>query len=60
MNRLGHVLALLDHSLGTKKKKHLAGGILLSVSILFGGLAVTVITLKMEDEEEETFDEYLE
>lgn len=61
MNRLGHVLALLDHSLGTKKKKHLAGGILLSVSILFGGLAVTVITLKMENEEvEETFDEYLE
>ena len=61
MNRLGHILSLLDHSLGTKKKKHLAGGILLSVSVLFGGLAFTVITLKMEDEEvEETFDEYLE
>lgn len=49
MNRLASVLAMLDHSLDTKKKRHIAGGILLSISALFGGLAFTVMTLKMEE-----------
>ena len=40
---------MLDHSLNTKKKRHIAGGILLSASLLFGGLALTVMTLKTED-----------
>jgi len=49
MNRLIAFLSMLDHSLDTKKRRHIAGGILLSVSVLFGGLAFTVMTLKMED-----------
>ena len=49
MNRLEAFLSVLDYSLDTKKKRHIAGGILLSVSLLFGGLAFTVMTLKMED-----------
>lgn len=53
MDRLERILAMLDHSLGTKKKRHIAGGILMSVSLLFGGLACTVITLKMEEMENE-------
>lgn len=40
---------MLDHTLSTKKKRHIAGGILMSISLLFGGLAVTVITLKTEE-----------
>lgn len=40
---------MLDHTLNTKKKRHIAGGILMSISLLFGGLAVTVITLKTEE-----------
>ena len=40
---------MLDHSLITKKKRHIAGGILMSVSMLFEGLAITVITLKTEE-----------
>lgn len=58
MNRLGSILSMLDHSLSTKKKRHLAGGILLSISVLFGGLAFTVMTMKME--EEELDEQYLE
>lgn len=50
MNRLEALLEMLDYSLNTKKKRHIAGGILLSVSVLFGGLAFTVMTLKMEEE----------
>lgn len=49
MERLDAVLSMLDHILNTKKKRHLAGGVLMSASLLFGGLAVTVLTLKTED-----------
>jgi hypothetical protein len=50
MNRLQSLLEVLDYTLDTKKKRHIAGGILLSISVLFGGLAFTVMTLKMEEE----------
>lgn len=49
---------MLEESLNTKTKKHIAGGILMSISLLFGGLAITVITLKMEEKEDEQ--KYLE
>lgn len=49
MHRLESFLSMLDYSLDTKKKRHIAGGILLSISLLFGGLAFTVMTLKTED-----------
>lgn len=49
MDRLGAVLSTLDFSLDTRRKRHIAGGILMSVSLLFGGLAVTVMSLKMEE-----------
>lgn len=53
MHRLEALLEMLDYSLGTKKKRHIAGGVLLSISILFGGLAFTVMTLKLEDNDEQ-------
>lgn len=56
MDRLEALLSMLDHSLNTKKKRHLAGGVLMSISLLFGGLAITVITLKTE----EKYIEYIE
>lgn len=49
MDKLEAALSMLDHSLGTKRKRHLAGGILMSISLLFGGLAFTVMTLKTEE-----------
>lgn len=53
VNRLEGLLTMLDYTLNTKKKRHIAGGILMSISVLFGGLAITVITLKMEEESDE-------
>lgn len=53
MDRLERILSMLDHSLDTRKKRHIAGGILMSVSLLFGGLAFTVMTLKPEEKEYE-------
>lgn len=55
MNRLEALLSSLDYSLDTKKKRHMVGGILMSISMLFGGLAVTVITLKTEEQVDEKF-----
>ena len=57
MERLERILAILDRALENKKKRHIAGGILLIVSLLFGGLAFTVMTLKHDEVEKEKKDE---
>lgn len=49
MDKLESILSMLDYSLCTRRKRHLAGGILLSIALLFGGLAVTVMSLKPEE-----------
>ena len=51
MDRLEEILSVLEFSLNTRQKRHLVGGVLLSVSLLFGGLAITIITIKMEEDE---------
>ncbi|MCM1525379.1 MAG: histidine kinase [Ruminococcus sp.] len=38
-------IEMLDISLDTKRKRHIIGGMLMSVSLLFGGLALTAMTL---------------
>lgn len=48
MHRIEFILTMLDEALDTKKKRHIAGGILMSISVLFGGLAFTVMTVKTE------------
>lgn len=53
MDGLEEILSVLESSLNTRRKRHIAGGVLMSISLLFGGLAVTIITLKMEDNEVE-------
>ena len=66
MNRLESFMNTLDYLLGTKKKRHIAGGILVSTALLFGGLALTVMSLRAEDvieekeyeEDEETLYDY--
>ncbi|MEY8515360.1 histidine kinase [Lachnospiraceae bacterium 29-84] len=44
---------MLDYLLDTRRKRHIVGGILLSVSALFGGLAFTVMTIKDEEARDE-------
>ena len=45
------IIYMLDEVLDTRKKRHITGGILVSISMLFGGLALTVMTIRNEDEE---------
>ncbi len=40
-------LVMLDRAIDNKKKKHLATGILFSMSMIFGGLALTTMTMKL-------------
>ena len=44
---------LVDIILNSKRKRHMVGGVLISLSVLFGGLAITTLTLKMEEERNE-------
>lgn len=60
MDRLEAILSMLDNILDTRRKRHIAGGFLMSASLLFGGLAVTILTLKEMELEEETNELYLE
>lgn len=52
MDRLNYVIAMLEKTLGTRSKRHIMGGTLISVSLLFSGLALTVMTLKVDEEDD--------
>lgn len=58
MDRLEGFLSMLDYSLNTRRKRHITGGVLMSISLLFGGLAITIMTIK--NDEEEYREQYLE
>ena len=47
------LISMLDYRLDTKRKRHITGGILISMSMLFGGLALTVMTIKNEETDDE-------
>lgn len=53
MDRIDMTVSVLDNILNSKRKRHNAGGILLSVSLLFGGLAFTALSIGTEDEDSE-------
>jgi hypothetical protein len=50
MEGFGNFMSTMDYMLNTKRKRHIIGGILLSASLLFGGLALTVMTIQNEEE----------
>ncbi len=53
MNSIENFMSLLDYILNTNRKRHIIGGALLSVSMLFGGLALTVMTINKEENKNE-------
>ena len=56
MEAFANLIQMLDYVLDTKRKRHITGGILISAAMLFGGLALTVMSTKNEEEEEEEDD----
>ena len=55
MYRLEELLSMLDQTLSTKRSRHIAGGVLMSISLLFGGLAITIMTIKTEERDDELY-----
>lgn len=53
VERFEVVISILSDTLDTNMKRHMVGGILLSVSMLFAGLALTAITIKKEEDDYE-------
>ena len=51
MDILDDIINTLDVILDSKRKRHITGGILLSAAMLFGGLAVTVMTIRSDEED---------
>jgi len=46
MEGFANLISMMDYVLDTKRKRHITGGLLLSAALLFGGLAITVISIK--------------
>lgn len=50
MELIAHVIYSFDEMLDTRRKRHIMGGVLISISALFAGLAATVMTINKEEE----------
>lgn len=46
IDKLDYFLCTVDGLLNTGTKRHLFGGLLMSMAFLFAGMAITVITVK--------------
>lgn len=53
VHRLEAVLSIVDYAFSDRKRRHVIGGVLMSISLLFGGLAITVISLKEDNRDDE-------
>lgn len=53
VNTFEYIVETLECTINSTKRRHIVGGILLSVSLLFGGLAFTVMTTKIEENDYE-------
>lgn len=50
MDFLDEFITIVDAMLDSKRKRHITGGVLLSAALLFGGLAITVVTISTEED----------
>lgn len=49
MEGFANLVSMMDYVVDTKRKRHITGGLLISMAMLFGGLAITVMSAKEED-----------
>lgn len=47
---LDSLVSILDFTLNSRRKRHIVGGTLMSISLLFGGLSLTIMTIKSEED----------
>lgn len=49
MEGFANLVSMMDYVVDTRRKRHITGGLLISMAMLFGGLAITVMSAKEED-----------
>ena len=49
MEGFANLVSMMDYVVDTKRKRHITGGLLISMAMLFRGLAITVMSAKEED-----------
>lgn len=52
MESMKRLLSTIEHLISTKRKRHIIAGALLSTALFAGGLAVTVLSMKFEEQDE--------
>ena len=52
MERAKRLLSTIEHLISTKRKRHIIVGALLSTALFAGGLAATVLSIKIEERDE--------
>lgn len=53
MNYLELAINLMDFATSSPRKRHITGGLLMSMALLFGGLGFTVMTVGKKEEMED-------
>lgn len=49
MEVFANLVSMMDFVVDTKRKRHITGGLLVSMAMLFGGLAITIMSAKEEN-----------
>lgn len=49
MEGFANLVSMMDYVVDTKRKRLITGGLLISMAMLFGGLAITVMSAKEGD-----------
>ena len=53
MEKIEMLLDLMEYVTKSRKRKHFVGGLLLSAAFFFAGIAVTTMTISLEDNEQD-------
>ena len=53
MEGIANLISMLDYVVDSKRKRHITGGLLLSAALLFGGMAITIMGIKDEEDDDE-------
>lgn len=53
MESIANLISMLDYMVDSKRKRHITGGLLLSAALLFGSMAITIMSIKDEEDDNE-------
>ena len=53
MESIVNLISMLDYVVDSKRKRHITGGLLLSAALLFGSMAITIMSIKDEEDDNE-------